>query len=254
MTYPKISDEEARIWWYSWHKESESAAERTSPPERPEVILRETADEVDYGELCEGLVNQLDSLLSEREGDKRISHDRFEAEGAIILYDGLGMSPPVSDPEFWIWLAVSPGADLVAKRYPAAEMKIIPDRSNFTSASARETLFYRLWARGHLGKDLHAEDPHHLTRSGDIDFWRSHILRQSLTEARAFRHAFIRFQYPAGSASAPRLHTHEIRGLIKRLKRAAANINTEMLEPEQARQMIEREWKQLQESRESGAN
>jgi hypothetical protein len=66
------------------------------------------------------------------------------------------------------------------------------------------------------------------------------------------RHALIRFQFPKGPESAPALTTKQIRALIKRLKRAAANINVEVLDTEQAEKLIRRESKALLEAAQSG--
>lgn len=248
MSYLAISDESARLWWESWKRESEEAGDRTAPPQSPEPIPRDVDGEEDYAATARVVAQRLEDLIERRGTSEIPSNDRFEAEAAVVMFDGLRLSRPVSDPEFWIWMAVATGAKLVAKRYPPTDKNRIPDRSNFTSANARETYFYRLWARGFLGYDSEASDPYALVRAGDIDFWRSHILRQSLAEARALRHALIRFQYPDGPASSPTLTTAQIRGLIKRLKRAAANINVEMLSPDQAENMIRRESRLLLET------
>lgn len=248
MSYLAISDESARLWWDTWRRGCEEGGERAAIPTPPNATPRNEHDKKDHAKIARSLVERVDQLLEKRGTDEIPSNDRFEAEAAVIMFDELGLSDPVSDPEFWIWMAVEPGACLISKRYPGTEANLIPNRTNFASPNARETYFYRLWARGHLGYDAAAKDPYALARSGDIDFWRSHILRQSLTEAGSLRHALIRFQYPHGAASSPNLSTPKIRKLIKRLKRTAANINVEMLNHEQAEHLIRREWCALKEA------
>ena len=247
MTYPTIRNRAGRAWWSSWHLQSMQVGERIAPPPAPESELHSDTNGEKYSELVANLIRRLELLFEKRGTSELPSNDRFEAEAAAMLHSGLNADLVVSDPGFWIWMAIAPGASLIEKRYPATDKKLVPDLSNFSSPNARETFFYRLWARGYLGFDASLDDPYYLARSGDIDFWRSHILRQSLTEAREFRHALIRFQYPEGPGSEPRLKISGIRNLIKRLKRSAANINIEMLDSDKAERMILRECERMQE-------
>jgi hypothetical protein len=143
-------------------------------------------------------------------------------------------------------MATTPGLGLIRRRYPGKGDAQIPDRLNFTSASARETFFYRLWVRAELAHDPALQDPYELARYGDIDFWRSHVFRQMSTETAPLLAAFIRFQHPSGPDGKKRLTQEQIRELVKYMRRAAANVLVEALDEEEAARFVKEQWNKIQ--------
>lgn len=148
-----------------------------------------------------------------------MTNDLFEATACVAVHQTLPRDAALADPEFWIWGATGPGLELIRRRYPPKMKKdadgekrlAIADLKNFTSASARETFFYRLWIRAELAHDPALADPYEFTRYGNIDFWRSHVFRQMSTETGPLLAAFIRFQHPDGPDGKKRLTQDEIR-------------------------------------------
>jgi hypothetical protein len=214
------------------------------------IFLMKASDRgvsVDWGASCQSVVAELGAKLDGLLGESgKLRDGLFEAEAAVIMHQMLPMDDALADPEFWIWFATTPGASVIRRRYPSTATKPFPDRLNFTSPNARETLFYRLWLRGFLAHDPALEDPYELARCGDVDFWRSHVFRQMSTEMPAMLAAFVRFQYPSGPAGERRLSQLEIRTLVKQIKRACSNIVVECFELADAQRLVENEWKKIE--------
>lgn len=274
MPYPVVTDAAARPWWKAW-KESGKVDE---PPALPEPDTSVEGGDHDWPGLVTHLTAELSALYEAVDKPQEaaragvvgrifgarstgetmpMTNDRFEAEACVAVHQALPRDPALADPEFWIWMATGPGLDLIRRRYPGKGEAQIPDRLNFTSASARETFFYRLWVRAELAHDPALADPYELARYGDVDFWRSHVFRQMSTEAPALLKAFILHQYPDGPEGKRRTQTPdllnsegkkvaEIRDLIKFMKRAAANVVVEMLHEEEAARFVEEQWRKTQ--------
>lgn len=277
MPYPIVTDAAARVWWKTW-KDSGKADPPSSPPEADTSseggphdwsgLVHSLVD--DLGGLYDrvisgdkassrGLVGRIAEALGARgDADAPMSNDRFEAAASVAVHSALPRDPALADPEFWIWMATGPGQALILRRYPA-RLKMddegvkkwrIPDQNNFTSSNAQESFFYRLWIRAELAHDPALADPYELARYGDIDFWRSHVFRQKLTEAGPVLRAFIRHQYPDGPDGKRRSSVAEIRQMIKHMKRAAANVVVEALDDEEAARFVEEQWRKTQASSE----
>lgn len=195
-----------------------------------------------------GVVNRITQTFSRRAEVKAVSMttDRFEAAACVVVHQALPRDAALADPEFWIWMATGPGLELIRRRYPGKSGSNIPDCLNFTSPTARETLFYRLWVRAELSYNSVLEDPYDLAQYGDIDFWRSHVFRQMSTEHQPLLAAFIRFQHPDGPEGKKRLTQREVRELVKYIKRAAANLLVEALDEEEAARFVEEQWRKVQ--------
>ena len=269
MPYPIVTDTSARLWWNAW-KESGNVQAPPHPPEPetsieggepdwPTVVARlmddlgTLYDSVDGTQTAErgGVVGRITKALGSRAvaSTTRMTNDRFEATACVTVHKALPRDAALADPEFWIWMATGPGLDLIRRRYPGKGEAQIPDRLNFTSASARETFFYRLWVRAELAHDPALEDPYELARYGDIDFWRSHVFRQMSTETGPLLGAFVRFQHPDGPEGKKRLSQEEIRELVKYMRRAAANVLVEALDEQEAARFVEEQWQKIQQLR-----
>ena len=98
----------------------------------------------------------------------------------------------------------------------------------------------RLWLRASLSYDEQADDPYELTRKGTIDFWESGILRPRYSSCRTLVKGFIRYQYPD---NAPRGYLHPtdpqgVRMLYKRIKRMHTTLALELLDEEEAYELL----------------
>lgn len=160
----------------------------------------------------------------------------FEAEASPALHAAMAEGGYCADPEFWIWLTVVHFFDLVTWRYG---VKFAP--ANFGIGAASENFLFRLWLRAELVFDPARSDHYELARKGSsLDFWRSHLFRQSYANARPFARALLQYQYP-DAADEPRLETLAIRDLAKRLARVKSNLLVACLKEEEALYIIEAE-------------
>ena len=66
------------------------------------------------------------------------------------------------------------------------------------------------------------------------------------TESGPLLAAFIRFQHPDGPDAEKRLTQHEIRALVKYMRRAAANMLVETLDEKEAAGFVEEQWQKIQ--------
>lgn len=244
MPYPTIDDATARAWWREWNRSAEATGGRCEPPEPPDAERSERGGDHDWPRLADEVVADLSGGL-----ERAKSTAAFEAEACTLLHDRLPRDRALSDPGFWIWFAVVPGLPLALERYGETEKTPIPNVLNFTSRSAKETLFYRLWVRAEVALDPNRPDPYELARYGDVDFWRSHMFRQTFSEHRDLLTALVKFQYPSGPNGPPRLkgkNQSELRELVKYLRRACANVTVEMMDESRAAAFVESEWRKIE--------
>lgn len=222
MQYPTLTAPDAHTYLLARHSES---------PIPADALVRIQGD---GKELEQSFVTVLRDCLAQLRSDwpKGLKNDKernvFEGKAARLVH-GIVPSEPelLGDPEFWIWLAVVHFHDLVEWRYgnPEGGTKL----ANYGIGSRVENLLYRLWLRAELVLDESADDRYHLVDAGQIDFYRSHLIRQSFANARNFARALLRFQYPNEDMTVPRLKILEIRDLVKRLRRLRSNLFLEIL-------------------------
>lgn len=225
-----------------------------SRPPPPAVEIRSGGENCDWDSLAEAIVADLTEIFEE-EGEKAL-----EGEGAEALHyylrDKLPDHEALRDPEFWYWFAAVPGRELIEARYPFKpkessgdaedrnkDISYLPGRGNFAGQNAKEVLFFRLWIRAEMARQLDGdpEKKYEYVTPGAIDFWRSHVFRQLYAHHRPFLHAWVAFQFPDHDSKA-RLKTDAIRQLAKDLLKACANIQVELLDADQCRALIERVW------------
>jgi hypothetical protein len=167
-------------------------------------------------------------------GEKRDAF--FEMKACSVVHQSLaGLSAAAaSDPRFWIWLTFAvcnrEFLHLVELRMPSKGGNP-PAEANYgitSRANIHEGLYARLWWRGYRFFDSRQTNPYELAERGDIDFWRSHIIRQSFSYSDSMAHAFIRFMLPQhGVASG--LDTAYVRAVAKKLKARHASCVFEAL-------------------------
>jgi hypothetical protein len=175
-------------------------------------------------------------------GEKQDAY--FEMMACSVMHRSLGKLSVVaaSDPRFWMWLTF---ASLGTKMVELVDLRIkkgdsIPSEVNFgitTRANVYEALYARLWWRGYRFFDPSAENPYELAERGDIDFWRSHILRQNFSRADAMTRAFVKFILPDHKRSSG-LDTDLMRGVAKKLKARYTSCCFEALDEEQCRHIL----------------
>jgi Family of unknown function (DUF6339) len=246
MPYPTVAHTDAIAWVARWREQEDPSV----PPPAPPVTIKPEGDARDWDNIATALVAELDTLFRDyvQAGGRDVAM-AYEADASVLVHERLPEHPALGDPEFWTWLAVVHGPELVVQRY-AINRKSgspkVPGTNNFSSRGSPENLFFRLWFRGEIGYCEELRDPYFYARCGDIDVWRSHLFRQGYADARPFAHALLSFQYPEGPGGTPRLGISAIRTLVKRLRRARTNIFFEFMDKARSVEFIESEYQKMQ--------
>jgi hypothetical protein len=167
----------------------------------------------------------------------------FEGPASALVHKELQICPRTAgNREFWLWLtfvaADGAYADIVDWRFGTQE-SIDPVNFGIARRSAMwEGLFARLWLRGNIGFDAASQDPYRIAKKGDIDIWRSHIIRTEYGRCKPVAHALLNYQYPDGTSEKP-LSVKELRELAKKLRIADASISYELLDGGAIKEIIE---------------
>ena len=237
MPYPILSKAEARL--YLQAAETAAAAEELTPA-FPEPRIADDGSDEDWDAIATDIRAILGKLASESSGNEgEVKGGAFEAAAGPAIHSLLPEEhPALADPEFWVWLTLTHGIDVVDWRYPGKR-----NLKNFGVGGSGENFLYRLWLRAEIVHSPGDSDEYKLSRVGDIDFWRSHIFRQGYGEVRPFARALVEFQFPATNGRKARLKIADIRTLAKQLKRARSNLMFEVMSETRAADFIESEWK-----------
>lgn len=234
MRYPVVKAADARMYLIARRESQQLSPENL-------VQIRGEGPELDLtfvNELRAGLTKLRGRFSKLKKGGDEAAE--FEAAASELVHELVpARASVIADSEFWLWLALVHFHDLIEWRYGSSQHGA--DWKNFGVGAASENLLYRLWLRGELGYDPVASDKYVLAKRGDIDFWRSHLFRQSYANAKAFAKALIRFQYPYDDPAQPRLKIAVIRELVKRLRRLRANLVIELLDEPSATEIIRSE-------------
>ena len=202
--------------------------------------------------------NLIDDVASQLIGlQQKFSDDTkgFDAEACVVLHKALPRDVEMlSNDGFWRWLALGPLREVIHWRFPldskvderGDEVPAPIHRPNYgvgSSARQRAECFpYKLWLRAELGHVAGSDDPYRYAKRGDVDFWTSHIHRQSYTTNRRLCSALVRFQYPDERKGKPRLLSGAenreknrlgVRTLAKRLRRLQASFELTVLDDAQ---------------------
>lgn len=161
----------------------------------------------------------------------------FDAQASVALHESLRIPSTVAaDDGFWRWLAFAEFADIVDWRHPGGAG--FSEASNYGIGTIWNNLIARLWFRSEIVFLPSADDPYDLAKRGDVDLWRSHILRVNPGSCRNYARALVRFQCPDGTRS--RLSVDEIREFAKRVNRLQATVALEVLSEDDAYSFVER--------------
>jgi hypothetical protein len=165
---------------------------------------------------------------------------RFEAEACIAVHQEMALPVTVlADLDFWTYVSVVKLSDIVEWRHGEAGRRA--SFQNYGVGNRTENLILRLWMRAELVAEASKADRYDLARRGDIDLWRSHVLRQKYANCRNIAKALIRFQYPDENPTKARLSIEAIRSLAKRLRRLYANLLFSALNDEAAMEVVTKE-------------
>lgn len=235
MKYPVLETSDARRYLTAMR---EAAGEMREPS----VVWRGEGEEeleTSFVELLRSQLRSLQTKYGASRSDKQNSD--FESEAAVVVHKLVPNEPLVlADFGFWMWLAVIHLPDLIEWRY------LLPngrkgDLKNFGVGARSENFLYRLWVRAEISLDQEAQDPYHLTRRGQVDFWRSHLIRQGYASVPSMARALVRFQYPTELKGEPKLRIAEMRELAPRMKRLRANLMYEVLDDTACYHLLEQE-------------
>lgn len=233
MKYPTIESADARRYL---------AGKRDGLEELRDPTIVWKGDGEELSSLYIDAVRKKFAVFMEKYGAERSDKEnsQFEAEAAVMLHQLLPIESAVAaDPGFWMWLAVSQFGDVVEWRYSSAGAQV--NLKNYGIGARAENLLYRLWLRAEIALDEASEDRYDLVRRGQVDFWRSHILRQGYASVPAMARALIRYQYPDELKGAPRLNIAAIRELAPLMKRLRANLMYEFLDEAQCMHLLQSE-------------
>ena len=158
----------------------------------------------------------------------------FEAPAAEVVHKELDVDISAAcSREFWIWLTFAAAGgkliDFVDWRFGTQKSIDAVNYGIGRPSAIWEGLFARLWWRGRVGFEPTADDPYALARRGDVDIWRSHIIRQEYGRSRNMALALLRFQYPTDTTGPGKLKIKHLRELVKRLRVVDANTSYEVL-------------------------
>jgi len=167
----------------------------------------------------------------------------FESPASEVVHKSLELNAlAASSREFWLWMTF--GADsgqlleLVDWRF-GTQKHINDVNYGITSrAGTWEGLFARLWWRGSIGFDQNFEDPYDIAKRGDIDIWRSHVIRQEYGRCATVARALIRYQHPDSDPKSKTLTIKKLRELAKRLRIVDATMSYELLTEAQITELI----------------
>jgi len=234
MRYPVMTTADASVY---------IAGRRAGSPLDLDRLVKTRGEGAELDQSFVGeLVADLASIKSKHKEGLRSQKNAnaFESDAARAIHERVTAPCEVlADADFWLWLAVVHFGDVVEWRYGNTEGGT--SLANYGVGARTENLIYRLWLRADLVLDEQAGDRYHLSRRGQIDFYRSHLFRQGYANARTFARALLRFQYPHDDVAAPNLKVDQIRELVKRLRRMRANLFLEILEENECRKVIEGE-------------
>lgn len=197
-----------------------------------EQIVGDGPDVLDGVDL-QGLHRELKNLWSRCKGSNKSAI--FEAEGSAIVHSAMPHLPAyvATDPEFWMWLTFIPCdgkfADLVVQRFGKAAKSV-----NFSLGPLPESLYFRLWWRGSRGSDNNYD----IAKRGDIDLWRSHIIRIESPMSDMMLKAFIKTIMPEPNQVKVPLKQTIIRALAVKVTARHASCAYETLSEDQCLALV----------------
>lgn len=175
--------------------------------------------------------------------------DELEGELAVPLYEGLQDLPAevLTDKDFWRYLSAALYDFVVWRQNTTKTVTgLFPYFGVASNGLGRECVPHRMFNRAYIvgvaGKVNAAADPFELARIGAADMWKSHVLRVANGNAPLVVHEF------ATDVKAGNLPTDILRPMVKNLRRVRSNVLFEVLDPHQARDLVDRETERTKRS------
>ena len=197
---------------------------------------------VDDDEVASVAQDVLKLLQNSKEG--RSKDADFEREACVLLRQRLEPSPSeIAERGFWVRLSLKYFSDVIRERHPWGDSG--PRFENYGLKGRFEGLILRLWMRGHLGFSPGDANPFYYARLGDVDMWRSHVLRVDHGSCIAVSRAFLKLCFDPTPGTHSVLSTGEIRQLAKRLRRLHALSPFELMSQDQANELVRAEIAKL---------
>jgi hypothetical protein len=201
----------------------------------------EPFDEASVEAVSSGL-SEIRKQIGKNPLPKNMAKD-FEAPAAEVVHRELKVDISAAcSREFWIWLTFAGAGgkliEFVDWRFGTQKSIDAVNYGLGRPSDIWEGLFARLWWRGRAGFEPSADDPYALARRGDVDIWRSHIIRQEYGRTRNMALALLRFQYPTDAPGPGKIKINHLRELAKRLRVVDANTAYEVLNNEELDELI----------------
>jgi len=234
--YPIITKGAARAW-YSSYQDGESIEPTIS---QSPFELSTSLVEVLHSSVANAISELQGLVLKNEDGKFIVDTAKYEFQVGKILFEKTRTLPTfvLADPDFWRWFSLAHPENLriIQTRHSSLPTDKV-NYVNFGIGNIREGFFSRCWLRVYLTFDESRKDVFELSRKGDQDFWRSHVLRQSYAKSGQFIRALVSFQYagpeptlkPSGNSS-----TLSIREMAKRLSVTLSTIALDVMNYEES--------------------
>lgn len=195
-------------------------------------------------ERASQLLAELDLLCEDYDPDglERGQGGSFEANASPVVHRALSIPPEVAgNGGFWRWMTFY-GADgdllrIVNWRFADRPEESRVAAANFGIENTWEGLFARLWWRGAIGHDPEAEEAYRIARLGDMDLWRSHILRVEYGRCENLSRNLIRYMYP-NEGRRRIMSVKKLRELAKQLRILDATYAFEVMTDDQIQALL----------------
>jgi hypothetical protein len=169
------------------------------------------------------------------------SRDELEGQLSVDLYRALQplSAGVLTDRDFWRYCAAHL-YDFVIWRQPSKTVTAsLPYFGAANEGLGRDCVPHRMFDRAYIAKvggdAAKDDDPYALARFGAADVWKSHILRVANGNAPIVVHEIL------ADVKNGKLKTDVVRPFIKNLRRVRANVLFEVLDTDQARDLVDRE-------------
>ena len=170
---------------------------------------------------------------------------RFEGLAAAGIHKQLALPPRVAgDPGFWRWLTFSHDGDfasLVNWRYGSGDPPR-DARAGYFVGHVKDSLYGYLWLRANAVFDPECPDPYELCGRGDVDIWKSHVVRVDSGSVPAMARAFVRTVHPEPGVH--KLSREEYRALAIELTRRNASMLFELFDDDEALEFVYGVWRE----------
>jgi hypothetical protein len=180
---------------------------------------------------------ELKRSYPEELGARSADGTRFDAEASVVIHKALPLDDiTAARQEFWAWLSLRFFWDLTNWRHGSRSKLAIPE--NFSITKRRHGLLERLWFRAELGRADGKNPYQFVLKARDRDFWESGIIRPSYSSCRPVALALVRYQFQNGNGYLHLTDPQGVRELYKRIRRIYSTVALDLLDGDQAFDLI----------------